>query len=99
MKDLIKKCTGQLKLTENELLEIGFEKCKSIADELNEEKILFKIPTINGYFYYNQDKSIYIWYHKTIIGDVSNNVHLNIHSKAELYVLLNCFNCNFELIF
>jgi len=90
---------NQLKLTKSELLEIGFKKCKSEGDEMNPAKTYFKLETINGYFYYNpkQDKST--WYHKTILGDVSNHVHLDITKKPELFVLLNCFKAEFNLVF
>jgi len=93
------KTMEQLQLTESELLEIGFKKNKSISDEMNEERVFFKIPTLNGYFYYNQNENKYTWYHKTIIGEVANDVHLDISKKPELFILLSCFNVKFNLIF
>jgi len=89
----------QLKLTNKELLEIGFKKNKSISDEMNEERVFFNIPTLNGHFYYNQNENKYTWYHKTIIGEVANDVHLDISKKPELFTLLSCFNVKFNLIF
>ena len=89
----------QLKLTNTELDKIGFKECKSEADEMNPAKTYFKIETINGYFYYNPNESIYTWYHKTIIGDSHNDVHLDIQRRPELFVLLDCFKCDFKLLF
>jgi len=97
--NLIKKeKMEQLKLTEKELLEIGFEKCKYSGDTMNLPKDYFKISTINGYFYYNTDEDIYTWYHKTIIKKTTNNVLLNINNKSELFTLLSCFKVEFNLI-
>ncbi len=79
----------QLKLTNKELLEIGFKRCKSKE---------YEIKTLNGYFYYNPNEEIYTWYHKTIIGKTSNNINLDICKKAELYVLLQCFKVKFNII-
>ena len=89
----------QLQLTKSELLEIGFKKCKSEGNEMNPAKTYFKLETINGYFYYNPKQDKYTWYHKTILGDVSNHVHLDITKKPELFVLLNCFRAYFNLVF
>ena len=90
---------NQLKLTDRELDGIGFKECKSEADEMNPAKTYFKIKTINGYFYYNQKQDTYTWYHKTIISKVSNDVHLDITKKPELFVLLRCFKAEFNLVF
>lgn len=86
----------QLKLTEKELTDIGFEKCTSKADRMNPPKTYFKLKTINGYFYYNPMEDVYTWYHKTVLGNNSNSVHLDITFKPELFVLLKCFRvkCN-----
>ncbi len=90
---------SQLKLSNKELLGIGFKECKSDADEMNTAKTYFKIKTINGYFYYNTTEQKYTWYHKTIIGEVANDVLLDITKKPELFVLLRCFNADFNLVF
>ena len=88
----------QLKLSNKELLEIGFKEYESQADEMNTVKIYFKIKTINGYFYYNPKENKYTWYHRTIIGNTSNDVHLNINKKPELLLLLSCFNVEFNTV-
>lgn len=89
---------AQLKLIKEELIKIGFEECFSIADELNENKKYFKINTFNGYFYYNPKDGVYSWYHKTIIGNVSNDLHLNIINKPELFAVLSAFNVKFNIV-
>lgn len=89
---------NQLKLKNSELLKIGFEKYKTNSDELNPSRNCFKIETLNGYFYYNPDEKDYVWYHKTIIGDVSNYVHLDITERPELFVLLSCFRAKYNLV-
>jgi ssDNA-specific exonuclease RecJ len=89
----------QLKLTNQELKSIGFKKCQSEADEMNFSSFYFKVKTINGYFYYNPTQEVYTWYHKTIIGDTANDVHLDVTKKAELFVLLQCFKAEFKLVF
>ena len=89
----------QLKLSTKELKEIGFKECNVDADKMNLAKNYFKLETINGYFYYNPEQDKYAWYHKTIISDVSNDVHLDITNKPELFVLLRCFNTKFNIIF
>jgi hypothetical protein len=89
----------QLKLSKKELLKIGFKEFTVKADEMNVSKTYFKIETINGYFYYNPEQPIYCWYHKTIIGQTANDVHLDITKKSELFVLLSCFKVEFNLVF
>lgn len=90
---------NQLKLTDKELIGIGFKECKSEADKMNEAKTYFKLETINGYFYYNPKQKRYTWYHKTIIGNLNNDIHLDISKRPELFVLLRCFNAKFNLVF
>jgi hypothetical protein len=90
---------SQLKLSNKELLEIGFKECKSEADEMNPARTYFKIETINGYFYYNPKEPKCSWYHKVIIGKASNHTRLNITKKPELFVLLSCFKAEFNLVF
>lgn len=89
----------QLKLTEQELKSIGFERCDIEADEISPARTYFKIKTMNGYFYYNYAHEEYNWYHKTIIGDTANYVHLDVNKKPELFVLLKCFRAEFNLVF
>jgi hypothetical protein len=82
----------QLNLTIEDLEAIGFVKHIYPADELNSEKTVFEIPCLNGCFYYNPGEIKYKWYHKTIIGEFSNHIHLAIYTKEELYTILACFN-------
>ena len=91
----------QLELTKEELDNIGFKKFSSIPDAYNPERDVYKIETLNGYFYYNPSPLInkYKWYHKTIVGDTANDVHLDITSKAELFVILRAFKCEFNPVF
>lgn len=89
----------QLNLTKKELKNIGFKEYKGKGDETNTARTYFKIETINGYFYYNPEEIEYKWYHKTIIGDIANSVHLDIRNTIELYVTLQCFKVKFNLIF
>lgn len=88
---------NQLKLKQKELLAIGFEEAKSVGDEMNKARTYFKINTANGCFYYNPKEDIYTWYHATI-GKHGNDVHLDITKRAELFVLLACFKCKFNLV-
>jgi hypothetical protein len=90
---------SQLKISNSELIAIGFKECKSEADEMNPAKTYFKIETLNGYFYCNPKESKYTWYHKTIIGETSNHINLDITEKPELFVLLQCYKAKFNLIF
>ena len=90
---------NQLKLTDKELDGIGFKECKSEADKMNPAKTYFKIEILNGYFYYNPKEDLYTWYHKTIIGEVANDVHLDITKKPELFILLACFKAEFNIVF
>tara|TARA_R110000822_G_scaffold74863_1_gene179825 strand:- start:14597 stop:14872 length:276 start_codon:yes stop_codon:yes gene_type:complete len=89
----------QLDLKSNELDSIGFERMICKSDEMNPARDIFKINTINGYFYYNPSQDVYKWYHKTIIGETANDVHLDITKKAELFVILQSFKCEFSLMF
>lgn len=91
----------QLELSSDELLEIGFK--KKVINEPNpynptisKERVIYEIPCINGCFYYNENEPEYRWYHKTIIGDASNHIQLNIEKKEELFLLLLCFRVNFN---
>lgn len=88
----------QLKLTRKQLLRIGFTKKTYPADEMNSKQTTYEIETINGCFYYNITNDKYRWYHKTIIGNHSNHIHLNIKKLPELFMVLACFQVNyFEL--
>jgi len=90
---------SQLKLTNKELSEIGFEEIRSKGDKMNDAKTYFKIKTLNGYFYYNPKEEVYTWYHKTLIGEVANEIHLDLARKPELFVLLACFKAKFNMVF
>tara|TARA_R110000787_G_scaffold268455_1_gene374946 strand:- start:9 stop:290 length:282 start_codon:yes stop_codon:yes gene_type:complete len=91
----------QLELTKEELDNIGFKKFSSIPDADNPKRDVYKIETLNGYFYYNPSSLLktYKWYHKTIIGNTANDLHLDITKKPELFVILQSFKCDFNIVF
>ena len=88
----------QLNLTPEELKKIGFNPLKIDGDEMNKPKTIYKIDFINGYIYCNPDEKVYKWYHKTILGDAANYIHLDITNRPILYTLLSCLNINYELV-
>ena len=97
MKNTSKK---QLGLTEDELLKIGFEKKIYLGDGLNSDSVVYEIETINGCFCYNIEQQEfeydYVWYHKTIIGDGANYIHLDIQKLSHLFILLDCFRVEYN---
>ena len=95
----------QLKLSEEQLLAIGFTKREIPEVEPSEDdefgsvsKTLWEIPTINGCFYCNNAEDIYVWYHKTLISDGANFVNLDITHKANLFTVLLAFRVKFNLV-
>lgn len=86
----------QLKLSEDQLKLIGFIK-KEITEE-ESFRTVWEIATINGCFYYNPDEEIYVWYHKTVISNFANFIHLDITNKAELFTVLSAFRSKFNLV-
>lgn len=88
----------QLSLTEEELINIGFRKVVYPAESINPEKICYEIHTINGVFYCNQDEDGYKWYHKVVIGEAVNYTHLDITYAPALFVVLQTFRVQFNLI-
>lgn len=86
----------QLSLTKGRLNEIGFTKKTYPANDMNPERTTYEIETINGCFYYNETDKIYRWYHKTVIGEAANLVHLNIESLPELFMVLTCFRAKYN---
>jgi hypothetical protein len=78
----------QLNLSENQLITIGFKK----------NKRTFEIEVINGCFYYNPNEEIYKWYHKTMIHNKSNHIHLDIKTIDDLYQVLTIFKVKFKKI-
>lgn len=95
----------QLKLSEEQLLDIGFTKreCPTIEPTEDEpfgivSKTLYEIPTINGCFYCNNAEDTYVWYHKTLIGKTANFVNLSIPNGPTLFILLSAFNVKFNFI-
>ena len=97
--------TKQLKLSEEQLLAIGFVKREVPEVAPSEEgdfgsasKTLWEIPTINGCFYCNNAEDIYVWYHKTLISNSANFVNLDITHKASLFTVLSAFNVKFNLV-
>lgn len=75
----------QLKLTAAELEQLGFTH-KEI-----EGKKFFELPGINSSFIYNPDEIEYVWYHKTVIGEAANWLHLDISQSITLIALLTAF--------
>ena len=73
-----------------ELIKIGFK------DDFSNNRLIMKIETINGYFYYNSLNTNYVWYHKTIIGEVANDIELKITTEKELETILNVFRCKYS---
>ena len=88
---------NQLQLTVKELEDIGFKVIKYNGDEMNVSRKYYKIKTLNGYFYYNPNESVYTWYHKTVIGEVQNDYHLDIQSETELLIVLSAFKVKLEI--
>lgn len=88
----------QLKLQHDTLISIGFDKKTTVADEDNPSRDFYEIPCVNGFFYYNPNEEQYKWYQKVVIGDYSNHILLNIEELEELYIILQCFRVNFNLI-
>lgn len=88
----------QLELTTIELEKIGFKRTLCKNDPMNPARNIFKIDTLNGYFYYNPNYKGGGWYHKTIIGDASNDVCLDISQKPVLFSILQAFNVKFKII-
>ena len=95
----------QLKLSEEQLLAIGFAKKEWASIDPTEDspygsvaKTTWEIPTINGCFYCNNDEETYVWYHKTIIGDGANFINLDITHKANLFTVLSAFRAKFNIV-
>lgn len=90
----------QLKLSKENILAIGFKEKHHPASEheFSVEKTTYQIKTINGYFYFNPDQSTYVWYHKTIVGEMSNHINLDITDVPTLYSVLSAFRVKFNLI-
>lgn len=95
----------QLKLSEEQLLAIGFTKKEIPEVEPSEDdefgsvsKTLWEIPTINGCFYCNNADDTYVWYHKTLISESANFVLLDITHKANLFTVLSAFKVKFNLV-
>jgi hypothetical protein len=87
----------QLELTKEELENIGFKKYLSVPNEGDKEREVYKIETLNGYFYYNPLEESYKWYHKTIIGEFSNHILLDITQKPVLFSILQAFQVDFNM--
>ena len=85
----------QLELSEKQLRRIGFAEKTYPADDLNIKKHTFEIKTLNGVFVYNVENTTLRWYHKTIIGEYSNHVLLDITDINTLYILLKSFKVLF----
>ena len=83
---------SQLILNAKQLSEIGFIKRRY------KTKTTYEIPCLNGCFYFNVREERYVWYHKTIIGEASNHIHLDITNKPILFLILSAFNVKYKMI-
>lgn len=90
----------QLKLSKENIISIGFTERHHPASEheFSVEKTTYQIPTINGYFYFNPNEKKYVWYHKTIVGEMSNHINLDITNVPTLYIVLSAFKVKFNMI-
>jgi hypothetical protein len=69
--------SNQLHLTALQLKSFGFMqtvvKTKSAISDEEDFRVYYKKETLNGFFYYNPLEVMSTWYHKTIIGEHSND--------------------------
>lgn len=75
----------QLYLLPKDLVEIGFK------EWITNNSCHFRIETINGFIYHNPLEPKYVWYLKIIIGETSNDIHLDINSLNDLINILKIF--------
>lgn len=91
----------QLKLTEEQLLKIGFSESEYYTENTEgekESKFVFEIKCINVFFYYNPNENVNVWYHKTVIGDIANYINLDIRIVPELYAVLSAFKVKYNTL-
>lgn len=92
----------QLKLSTQQLFDIGFVKVTHTVNDKNLNKVersTFEINCLNGCFYYNPDEEEKVWYQRITIGDCSNHINLDIQKLPELFVILSTFKIPHKLIF
>lgn len=91
----------QLKLTEEQLLRIGFLESEYYTENTEgekETKFIFEINCLNGCFYYNPNEIVNTWYHKTVIGNIANYINLDIRIIPELYTVLSAFKVKYNTV-
>ena len=66
-------------------------KGKGFNQKVFKNRVIYKKPTLNGYFMFNPLEKVYRWYHVTNIGDTKNSVVLDICSELELDIILKVF--------
>ena len=81
----------QLDLTALQLRAKGFHQY------VNEGRVTYRINTINGHLKFNPIEEVCVWYHATILGEVSNHVLLNIEIESELDSIIKMMRCNEEI--
>ena len=74
---------NQLHIPIIELKALGF-----VRDTSSESKLTYKLKGINSDLIYNPEEPQYVWYHRTVLGEASNYLHLDIQDVGELGVLL-----------
>jgi hypothetical protein len=91
---------GQLDLTAAELETIGFTALYLRGDEDYPSMVWHSIKVQNGEFIYNPDLAPPKWYFRNpnAVADENNLIILNIQIVHELYVMLSCFNADFNML-
>lgn len=85
---------NQLKLDRKDLLQIGFV---PVTKSFNgKRRRYWQIDCINSCFSYNPREDKYSWYYTTLIGDVSNHVHMDITTVVQLLLVLQSFKVKYN---
>lgn len=88
----------QLKLSEKQLLEIGFKRKIFVDKEYKTKAVTFNLKgKTNDEIYYNPDEKIYLWYYKTTLGDSANHINLDITDEANLFMILQVFGFKYKI--
>lgn len=90
-----------LKLTEKQLVEIGFKKKVYPGNGyIKTKSITYEIKFINGYFYYyyNINDKQHRWYQKTVIGKATKFTSLSLKNLSDLFSLLDYFQVSYKRI-
>jgi len=81
----MEKNCHQLDMTALELIRMGFKQT------IENDKVIYEIPSVNSRFYFNPTEEKYRWYYQTNISGQSNHVHLDIKDTTDLMRLLGIF--------